>query len=136
MASVFTKIINGEIPSYKVYEDENYYAFLDINPIAKAHTLVVPKTEVDKFFDLNNDVLSGIMPVCKLIARSIEKVVPCDRVGLAVVGLEVPHAHVHLVALNTALDIDFAKPKLKFTPQEFEQIADLMQAEIKNIKHS
>lgn len=131
MPSIFSKIIAGHIPCYKVYEDQNYFAFLDINPIAEAHTLVVPKQETDKFFDMSNDALMGIMPVCKKIAKAIEATVPCERVGMAVVGLEVPHAHVHLIALRHALDIDFSKPKLTYTPDEFEQIAQTLRKQIK-----
>ncbi len=123
MSSIFTRIINSEIPAYKVAEDEHYLAFLDINPIAKGHTLVIPKTEVDYIFDLDHDTLSGLMVFCKKVARAIEQVVPCDRIGVTVIGLEVPHAHVHLIPIDHIHDMDFSKPKLGFSPDEFEAIA-------------
>lgn len=124
MASIFTKIINGEIPSYKIAEDENCYAFLDINPVAKAHTLVVPKKETDYIFDLNDDTLGRLIIFAKRIAVAIEKSVECKRIGIAVLGLEVPHAHIHLIPLNSESDIDFKKAKLQLTPDEFKQIAE------------
>lgn len=123
MASIFTKIINGEIPSYKIAEDANYYAFLDINPLAKGHTLVVPKKEVDYIFDLDDPTLAGMLVFSGKVAKAIQKVVPCKRIGMAVLGLEVPHAHIHLVPINGGNDIDFSKPKLKLTPDEFREIA-------------
>lgn len=123
MASIFTKIINGEIPSYKIAEDDRYYAFLDINPLAKGHTLVVPKKETDYIFDLDDETLSGMLVFSRKVAKAIEKVVPCKRIGVAVLGLEVPHAHIHLVPINGGNDIDFSKPKLKLTPEEFKEIA-------------
>ena len=123
MASIFTKIINREIPSFKVAEDDNYYAFLDINPLAKGHTLVIPKKEVDYIFDIDDDTLAGLMVFSKKVAKAIEKIIPCLRIGVAVIGLEVPHTHIHLVPLNTMYDIDFRKPKLKLNQQEFEEIA-------------
>jgi len=128
MSTIFSKIISGDIPSYKIAEDENYYAFLDINPLAKGHTLVVPKVETDYIFDLDDETLKGLFSFAKKIAKGIEKVIECKRVGIAVLGLEVPHAHVHLVPINGIYDIEFSKPKLKFTPEEFEEIA----AEIRN----
>jgi histidine triad (HIT) family protein len=124
MASIFTKIINGEIPSYKVAEDENYYAFLDINPIAKAHTLVVPKKEVDYIFDIDDNTLGGLIIFAKRVAKAIEKSVECKRVGAVVLGLEVPHAHIHLVPLNSESDVDFKKPKLQLSADEFNEIAE------------
>lgn len=123
MASIFTKIINGEIPCYKIAEDENYFAFLDINPLSKGHTLVVPKKEVDYIFDVDDDTLAGMMVFAKKVARAIDKAMPCKRVGVAVLGLEVPHAHIHLVPINGGFDIEFSKPKLKLTPEEFKEIA-------------
>ena len=108
MSSIFTKIINGEIPSHKITENDTFYAFLDIRPIAPGHTLVIPKVEIDHFFDLNNDILSHYLPFAKPIAKAIEKVVQCDRVGLMVAGLEVPHAHLHLVPINGIGDLSFA----------------------------
>ena len=123
MASIFTKIVNGEIPSYKIAETEDFYAFLDINPLAKGHTLVIPKKEVDYLFDVDDDLLSGMLPFAKKVARAIESVVPCKRIGVTVIGLEVPHAHVHLIPINSLYDMDFKQPKLKLAPEELEKIA-------------
>ncbi len=123
MASIFTKIINGEIPCYKIAEDENFFAFLDINPLAKGHTLVVPKKEVDYLFDVDDTTLAGMMMFAKKVARAIDKAIPCKRVGVAVLGLEVPHAHIHLVPINGGFDIEFSKPKFKLTPEEFKEVA-------------
>lgn len=123
MATVFSKIINGEIPCYKIAEDNSYFAFLDINPLRAGHTLVVPKIETDYFFDLDDTYLAGMMIFSKKIAVAIKKVIPCNRIGIAVLGLEVPHAHVHLVPMDTMEDINFKNPKLKFTPEEFREIA-------------
>ena len=122
MSTIFTKIIKGEIPSYKIAEDENFFAFLDINPNAKGHTLVVPKKEVNKLFDLDNETYTGLMQFSKKIAAAIEKTIPCDRVGLTVIGLEVPHVHVHLIPLNSMDDINFQK-KEKLTAEEFVEVA-------------
>ncbi|MBN1651295.1 MAG: HIT family protein [Bacteroidales bacterium] len=130
MASIFTKIIQGDIPSYKIAEDEKYYAFLDINPLAKGHTLVIPKKETDYIFDLSDEDISGMMVFAKKIALAIEKVVPCKKVGIAVLGLEVPHAHIHVVPINTIYDIDFKQPKLKFTGEEFEVISKEISSKI------
>lgn len=124
MSSIFTKIVNGEIPSYKVAEDENYYAFLDINPLAKGHTLVIPKKETDYLFDIEDEEFKGLWAFAKKVALAMEKVIPCKRIGVAVLGLEVPHAHIHLVPINGIYDIDFSKPKMKFTPEEFQAIAN------------
>jgi len=123
MPSIFTRIINGEIHCYKVAEDDNYFAFLDISPLAKGHTLVVPKKETDYIFDLDDPALSGLILFAKKVALSIEKAVPCKRIGVAVIGLEVPHAHIHLVPLNSMHDIDFSRPKLKLEKEELEAIA-------------
>ena len=123
MSSIFTKIINGEIPSYKVTEDENYYAFLDIFPLAKGHTLVVPKKEVDYIFDLDDETYKGLWAFAKKVALGIESAVPCERVGVAVLGLDVPHAHIHLLPLNNMEDFDFRKKKLKLEKEEFIEIA-------------
>lgn len=123
MASIFTRIINKEIPSYKIAEDENYFAFLDINPLAKGHTLVIPKQEVDYIFDLDENTYLGLHQFAKKVASAIEKVCDCERIGVAVVGLEVPHAHIHLVPINSIGDIDFSKPKLVLKKEEFEDIA-------------
>jgi len=123
MASIFSKIISGEIPSYKIAENEDFYAFLDINPLAPGHTLVVPKKEIDYIFDIEDELYKRFFEFSKEIALAIEKVVPCERIGIAVVGLEVPHAHIHLIPLNDIYDIDFKKPKLKFSDEEFNEIA-------------
>ncbi|MCG8340766.1 MAG: HIT family protein [Cytophagales bacterium] len=132
MASIFTKIINKEIPGYIVAEEGKYLAFLDIHPIAKGHTLVVPKKEVDYIFDLDDETLSGLQIFSKKVALGIQKAIPCLRIGIAVVGLEVPHAHVHLVPLNSMFDIDFRKPKLKFTAEELNEIAMQISGAIEN----
>jgi len=124
MASIFSKIVTGEIPSYKIAEDEKYYAFLDINPLTKGHTLVITKQETDYLFDLDDELLAGLMVFAKKIARAIDKAVDCKRVGVAVLGLEVPHAHIHLIPLHSEADISFSNPKLKFSQEEFEQIAE------------
>ena len=124
MASIFTRIIKGEIPCYKIAEDEHFIAFLDINPLAKGHTLVVPKEETDYLFDLSDESMAGISVFAKKVALAIGKTMPCKRVGIAVLGLEVPHAHVHLIPINDLGDINFARPKLKLTPQEFTAIAE------------
>jgi len=123
MPSIFSKIISGEIPCYKVAETPNCIAFLDIYPIARAHTLVIPKKEVDYIFDLEEPIYNELFLLAKRIAVGIEKIEKCARVGIAVVGLEVPHAHIHLIPINNVYDIDFRKPKLKFTPEEFSAIA-------------
>lgn len=126
MASIFSKIASGEIPSYKIAEDENYFAFLDINPLGKGHTLVIPKEETDYIFDIEDDKIAGMMVFSKKIAKAIEKVIPCNRIGIAVLGLEVPHAHIHLVPINSEADISFSKPKLKLSEQEFKEIASMI----------
>jgi histidine triad (HIT) family protein len=123
MASIFTRIVNGEIPSYKICEDENYFAFLDINPLAEGHTLVIPKKETDYIFDIEDGEYQGLFLFAKKIATAMRKVIPCERIGIAVIGLEVHHAHIHLVPLKTIYDIDFKKPKLTFSPEEFTGIA-------------
>jgi len=130
MASIFTKIINGEIPAYKIAEDAHYIAFLDIFPLAKGHTLVVPKVEVDKYFDLDDATIAGLTVFAKKVAVAIEKAIPCNRVGVAVIGLEVPHAHVHLIPLNKLSDIDFSQPKLKLTQEELTEIANAIKAQL------
>ncbi|MFZ4058402.1 MAG: HIT family protein [Ferruginibacter sp.] len=122
--TIFSKIIHGEIPSYKIAENENFYAFLDIFPLVEGHVLVVPKVETDHFFDLSDDYLSGIMVFAKPIAQAIEKVFACNRCGISVVGLEVPHAHVHVIPINRADDMNFANPKLKLTPEDFKAIQE------------
>lgn len=124
MATIFSKIISGEIPSYKIAEDEHHYAFLDINPLAEGHTLVVPKKEVDYIFDLPADELAGLMTFAQKVAGHIRAAVPCQRIGVAVIGLDVPHAHVHLVPISAGSDLDFGRPKLKLTPEEFKRIQE------------
>lgn len=130
MASIFTKIINGEIPCYKVAEDENYFAFLDINPMSKGHVLVIPKVEIDYIFDLEDEQYEGLMRFSKKVAAAIEKVVTCQRVGLLVFGLEVPHAHVHLIPIKEASDMSISKPKLKLEQEEFVKIAAEIQSKM------
>ncbi len=131
MASIFTRIINGEIPCYKVAEDDRYYAFLDISPMAKGHTLVVPKVEVDYLFDLDPQVLAGMAIFAQKVAKGIEAAIPCKRVGVAVLGMEVPHAHIHLVPLNKESDLDFRREKLKLSSEEFQAIAKSIAESIK-----
>jgi len=122
MATLFTKIISGEIPSYKVAETEEFFAFLDINPNSKGHTLCIPKKEVNKIFDLDKDTYLGLMQFSRKVAMALGKAVPCERIGMSVIGLEVPHAHVHLIPLHTMDDARFSN-KQKLEPQEFEAIA-------------
>lgn len=129
MATIFTKIAQGEIPSYKVAEDENFYAFLDINPLAKGHTLVIPKREEDYFFDLSDEELAGMIKFAKRIAQKQKEVFGCKKVATIVLGLEVPHAHIHLIPMNNEADVDFRKPKLQLTPEEFAQIAESIMVE-------
>jgi histidine triad (HIT) family protein len=123
MATIFTRIINGEIPSYKIAEDEHYYAFLDINPLAEGHTLVIPKKETDYIFDIEDEEYKGLFLFAKKVAAGMLQVIPCERIGIAVIGLEVRHAHIHLVPLKTIYDIDFKKPKLKLSDERFVEIA-------------
>lgn len=123
MESIFTKIIQREIPAYIVYEDENFIAFLDIFPIQKGHTLLVPKKEIDYLFQQNDEILALMLPLAKRIASAIEKVITCNRIGLSVLGLEVPHAHLHLIPITKESDLSFSKPKLSFSKDEFEFIA-------------
>jgi len=124
MPSIFTRIIEGEIPSYKIAEDDRFFAFLDINPLSEGHTLVVPKEEIDYLFDLNDNLLADMMVFAKKIAVAQKAVIDCKRVGVAVLGLEVPHAHIHLIPLQNETDINFSKPKLKYTREEFIAIAE------------
>ncbi|PKQ65893.1 HIT family protein [Labilibaculum filiforme] len=123
MASIFTKIVNGEIPCHKIAEDENYFAFLDISPLALGHTLVIPKQEVDYIFDLDDEVLCGLNLFAKRVAKAIEKTVECKRIGIAVIGIEVPHTHVHLVPINNVGDLNFANPKLEISADKLAEIA-------------
>lgn len=124
MASIFTRIVNGEIPSYKVAEDEHYYAFLDINPLALGHTLVIPKKEVDYIFDLESSDYSGLWAFAHKVAKAIGNAVPCKRVGVAVLGMEVPHAHIHLVPLQSEADLDFRKEKLQLSQEQFVAVTE------------
>ena len=133
MASIFSKIIKGEIPCHKIAENDKYFAFLDIAPLAKGHVLVVPKRKVDKYFDLTAEEISDINIFAKQIAQAIEKAIPCKRVGVAIIGLEVPHAHVHLIPLNSVEDINFEREKLKLEKEELEEIAGLIQAQLKSL---
>jgi histidine triad (HIT) family protein len=126
MATIFTKIIKGDIPCYKIAEDDNFLAFLDINPLATGHTLVVPKKEVDYLFDLDDNLLAGLNVFAKKVAKAIDSVIDCKRVGVAVLGLEIPHAHIHLIPINGLYDIDFSKPKLKLSDKEFKEIAEMI----------
>ncbi|MDA3822242.1 MAG: HIT family protein [Bacteroidales bacterium] len=130
MASIFTKIINGEIPCYKIAEDEQFLAFLDINPLSKGHTLIVPKVEIDYLFGLDDELLGSMMKFAKKVALAIDKTMDCKRVGVAVLGLEVPHAHIHLCPINNLYDIEFSKPKLKLSQEEFLQIAKIISSEV------
>ena len=123
MPSIFSKIISGEIPSYKIAENDDYIAFLDIFPLKKGHTLIVPKKEIDYIFDLDDATLSGLLIFSKEVAHAIQKAIPCNRVGMSVIGLEVPHAHVHLIPINTTHDMNFSNPKLSLSKEEFEKIA-------------
>jgi histidine triad (HIT) family protein len=119
MSTIFTRIINGEIPSYKIAEDENYFAFLDINPLSEGHSLIVPKKETDYIFDLDNELLAGMMVFAKKVAKAIDKSIPCKRVGMVVIGLEVQHAHIHLIPINGIHDIEFSRAKLKLSRERF-----------------
>jgi histidine triad (HIT) family protein len=123
MASIFTRIVRGELPCHKVGEDERYLAFLDINPLRDGHTLVVPKVEVDQLFDLDADLLAGMLPFAQQVARRIKAVVPCARIGVTVIGLEVPHAHIHLIPIDGIHDMEFSRPKLKRGPEELADMA-------------
>jgi len=123
MATIFSKIINGEIPCYKIAENDKFFAFLDISPLAKGHTLVVPKIEVDYIFDLEDSLLAEMMVFSKKIAKAIEKSIKCQRIGIAVIGLEVPHCHIHLCPINGLGDLDFKKEKLSLSQEEFQTIA-------------
>ena len=123
MASVFTSIIKGEIPSYKIAETNDYLAFLDVFPLAKGHTLVIPKKEIDYMFDIEDSLYSGLTLFAKDVAKAIQKVIPCKRIGVAVIGIEVPHAHIHLIPINNVGDINFSKPKLQFSKEEMSETA-------------
>ncbi|MDD3501970.1 MAG: HIT family protein [Candidatus Cloacimonetes bacterium] len=124
MATIFTKIVKGEIPSYKIFEDERFYAFLDINPMAKGHTLVIPKKEVDYLFDIDDEMLKEMIVLSKKIAKAIEKAIECNRVGVTVVGLEVPHAHIHLIPIQSEGDMNLSNKRVELSKEEFEKIAN------------
>lgn len=130
MASIFSKIIQGEIPSYKVAETDQYYAFLDIAPLQKGHTLVIPKREEDYIFHLTDEELAGLMIFAKKIAKAIGKTIPCEKVGMAVIGLDVPHAHIHLVPLNEGNDLNFSNPKKEFSKEEMQTCAEQIAAHL------
>lgn len=132
MASIFTKIINGEIPSYKIAENDKFYAFLDIAPLAKGHTLVVPKQEVDYIFDIEDELLAQMHIFAKKVAKAIQEAIPCEKVGMAVIGLDVRHAHIHLVPLQEVGDLNFAKEKLKLSSDEMKQTSELIASKYKN----
>jgi len=130
MPSIFTRIVNGEIPAYKIAETADYLAFLDVRPQAKGHTLCIPKREIDYIFDIEDDVLAGLMVFAKKVAKAVEKVVPCKRIGIAVIGLEVPHAHVHLIPLNSISDLSFGKEPLAMSADEMRDLAAKIAAAI------
>lgn len=130
MASIFTRIVNGEIPCHKVLEDAHYVAFLDINPLQEGHTLVIPKQEVDYIFDLEPEMLGGLWVFAARVAKGIRKVVPCHRIGVTVIGLEVPHAHIHLIPLQGMYDMDFSKPKLTLSQERFVSLSAQISAAI------
>ncbi|OUV70013.1 MAG: HIT family protein [Flavobacteriales bacterium TMED123] len=131
MSSIFSKIVTGEIPAYKVAEDEHHLAFLDISPLAKGHLLVIPKKETDYIFDISLDDFSALWCFAQIVAKAMDKVFDCERIGVAVIGLEVPHAHIHLVPLEKGVaNINFEEPKLKFTPEEFKTIAQKIRSEV------
>ena len=129
MSTIFTKIINDELPAYKIAEDENFLAFLDVNPNAKGHTLCIPKREVDQLFDMESDEYEGLMNFSRRIAIALKKAIPCKRVGMAVVGLEVPHAHVHLIPLNHMDEMRFSQ-KVRLTPEEFQQVVEAIREQL------
>ena len=128
MASIFSKIVAGDIPAYKVAESNDFLAFLDINPLVEGHLLVIPKKEIDRLFDLDDETYTALMIFAKIVATAMKKAIPCDRIGVTVMGLEVPHAHVHLIPLNVMRDMDFSRPKLQFSSEEFQAIADKIKA--------
>lgn len=130
MATIFTKIVNGEIPSYKIAEDDQYFAFLDINPLAKGHTLVIPKKEVDYLFDLDEESYVGLQAFARKIALALKEAIPCKKVGVAVLGLEVPHAHIHLIPMQSEKDINFSNPKKKFCTAEMEDVLEKIKSKL------
>ncbi len=129
--TIFSKIVAGEIPAYKVAESIDFLAFLDINPLAEGHVLVIPKKEVDYIFDLDDETYVGLQIFAKIVAVGLEKAIPCKRIGVAVIGLEVPHAHIHLIPMNHVSDLNFARPKLKFSPEQLEATAEKIREALK-----
>ncbi|MDB5030235.1 HIT family protein [Mucilaginibacter sp.] len=130
MPSIFSKIVAGDIPAYKVAETNEFLAFLDIAPLAEGHLLVIPKKEVDNFFDLDDETYTGLLIFAKIVATAMKKAIECNRIGVTVIGLEVPHAHIHLIPINGVGDMNFSNPKLKFTPEEFRATTDKIRAEL------
>jgi len=131
MSSIFSKIISGEIPAYKVAESLDFLAFLDINPLAEGHVLVIPKHEVDYLFDIEDEQYTGLMLFAKIVATAMKQVIPCKKIGVAVIGLEVPHAHIHLVPMNEVGDLNFSRPKLSFTPEQMEATTEKIKAALR-----
>jgi histidine triad (HIT) family protein len=130
MASIFSKIVAGEIPCHKIAETEDYLAFLDVFPLVEGHVLVIPKKEVDYLFDLDDSLYQGLMQFAKMVAVGLQKAIPCTKVGVAVIGLEVPHAHIHLIPMNQVSDMNFSKPKLNLSPERLKEIAELVRKEL------
>ena len=130
--TIFSKIVAGEIPAYKVAETNDYLAFLDIQPLAEGHVLVIPKKEVDYLFDMDDELYAGLQIFAKIVATGLRKAIPCKRIGIAVIGLEVPHAHIHLIPMNSVSDLNFARPKLSFTPEQLKATADKIREALKN----
>ncbi len=130
MASIFSKIVTGEIPAHKVAETTEYLAFLDVNPLVEGHVLVIPKIEIDYLFDLNSESYVGLMMFAQIVAKGLKKAIPCNRIGVTVMGMEVPHAHVHLIPMNSMEDMNFSRAKLKFSEEELEGIAERIRAEL------
>lgn len=130
MASIFSRIVSGEIPAYKIAENDDFLAFLDINPLAEGHTLVIPKKEIDYIFDIDDPMYEAFFSFTKKVARAVKAVIPCSKVGMAVIGLEVAHAHIHLIPINTIYDIDFSREKLKLSPERLQKIADAIAEKI------
>lgn len=132
MGTIFSKIVAGEIPAYKVAETIDFLAFLDISPLAEGHVLVIPKKEVDYLFDLDDETYTGLQIFAKIVATGLKKAIPCKRIGVAVVGLEVPHAHIHLIPMNNVSDLNFARPKLSFTPDQLQATAEKIREALKS----
>ena len=130
MASIFSKIVSGEIPAHKVAETTQYLAFLDVNPLVEGHVLVIPKIEIDYLFDMDSESYVGLMMFAQIVAKGLKKAIPCNRIGVTVMGMEVPHAHVHLIPMNSMDDMNFSRPKLNFTDEELEGIAERIRAEL------